>query len=114
MKEALKDTPMEKPGPIYSGLCRRFPLHRIKNKKQHSLSLAVLEKLSEYLHRTEGIQAKEKEQMLDYMNALGLIVEEYEDKKFSADLNKVCGTDILEFLMEQHDLKQSDLEEDVG
>lgn len=114
MKEALNDTPVENPGPIYSTLCRTFPLHRFKNKKQHSLALAVLTKLSEYLRKIGKVSSQEKDQILDYMNALGLIAEEYERKRFAADLNKVSGADILEFLMEQHSLKQTDLENELG
>lgn len=93
---------------------RVFPLYRVKNEKQHSLSLAVLTKLSEYLQKMGRISSQEKDQILDYMNALGLIVEEYEQKRFAADLNKISGADILEFLIKQHALKQIDLVSELG
>lgn len=114
VKEALQDQPVEKPGPLYSTLCKTFPLHRIKNKNRHSSALAILTKLSEYLQNFRKISSHGKKQILDYMDALGLLVEEYEKKVFVKNLYDISGRDVLEFLMEQHSLKQNDLVDELG
>lgn len=111
-KEALKNERIEKPGKLYSTLCDRFPLHTIKNKNHHAQALAVLLKLSEYIQKND--LSRDKKQILDYMDALGLLVEEYERKHYAADLKRISGVEILEFLMEQHSLKQSDLAKEFG
>jgi HTH-type transcriptional regulator/antitoxin HigA len=111
-EEALKNTPIEKPGELYTQLCEVFPLHIIRNKKHHQQALTVLLKLSEYLQQKN--LASDKKQILDYMDALGLLVEEYERKHYAADLKRITGAEILEFLMEQHSLKQTDLAKELG
>lgn len=113
-REVLKDVTVEKPGPVYETLIGTFPLQRIRNKRQHAAALAVLTKLAEYLRVCGRIPSSGKKEILDYMDALGLLVEEYEKKAFSANLDDVSGAETLEFLMEQHALKQSDLAKELG
>lgn len=108
----LKDTPIDKPGVLYVRLCEVFPLCVVRNKKQHQQALMVLLKLSEYLQQKKSFH--DKRQFLDYMDALGLLVEGYERKHYTAHLKKITGAEILEFLMEQHSLKQVDLAEELG
>lgn len=113
VKEALQDEPAEKPGDFYQELCRTFPLQRIKKKETHGRALKILTKLSELL-RKEEIRAEGKKQILSYMDALGLLVEDYERKTFAANMDDISGRDILEFLMEEHSLKQTDLTDELG
>ena len=112
--EALKGSPVEKPGRTYSSLCSVFPLQMIKSKRHHVLALNVLTKLSELLRNTKRISSQEKKQVLGYMDALGLLVEDYEEENFTANLETISGADILEFLMEQHSLRQVDLIDELG
>lgn len=111
--EALEDAAVEQPGDFYDGLCRIFPLQRIKNKENHARALNVLTKLSEFM-RDHEIRAKERKQILTYMDALGLLVEEYEKKAFAVNLDDISGAETLEFLMEEHSLKQGDLAKELG
>jgi HTH-type transcriptional regulator/antitoxin HigA len=111
--EALQDIAVEQPGDIYEELCRAFPLRRIKKKENHASALKILTKLSELMREAE-IGSKEKKQILVYMDALGLLAEEYEKKVFAVNLEDVSGAETLEFLMEQHSLKQSDLAKELG
>lgn len=112
-QEAFKGVSIEMPGKIYSVLCQMFPLQRIKTKKNHSMGLNVLTKLSELLHEVK-MQPTDKKQILNYMDALGLLVEEYEKRHFMVNLNTISGVEVLEFLMQQHLLKQSDLADELG
>lgn len=111
-EEALKNTPIEKPGRLYAQLCEVFPLRVMRNKKHHRQALTVLLKLSEYLQQ-KGPSC-DKKQILDYMDALGLLVEAYERKHYETNLERITGAEILAFLMEQHSLKQSDLAKELG
>lgn len=111
--EALQDVAVEQPGDFYEELCRVFPLQRIKKKENHLRALNILTKLSE-LMRDVKVGSKEKKQILIYMDALGLLVEEYEKKVFAVNLDDISGAETLEFLMEQHSLKQSDLANELG
>lgn len=113
VREALQGAAVEPPGGFYSELCRVFPLQRIKKRENHARALKILTKLSELMREGE-IGSKERRQILTYMDALGLLVEEYEKKAFAADLDDVSGAETLEFLMEQHSLKQSDLAKELG
>lgn len=113
-QDALRGSSVEKPGRIYSSMCAAFPLQRIKNKRHHALALNILTKLSQFLQSTGGIPSQEKKQVLDYMDALGLLVEDYEKETFAVNLKNISGADILEFLMEQHSLRQVDLAGELG
>lgn len=113
IQEAFKGISVESPGKLYAALCQVFPLQRIKTRRNHSFALNVLTRLSEVLRDTK-IRPSDKKQILNYMDALGLLVEEYEKKRFVVNLDDVAGVETLEFLMEQHSLKQSDLVKELG
>lgn len=114
LQETLRDSPCEKPGRIYLAMCAVFPLRRIKHKKHHALALNILIKLPEFLQNTPRISSQEKKQVLSYMDALGLLVEAYEKKAFNANFDGISGSEILQFLMQEHSLKQSDLANELG
>ena len=103
-----------KPGRLYLKLCEIFTLQKIKNKDHHSQALIVLTKLSALLQPTAKATSQNKKQILDYMEALGLLVEAYEKRTFKTRVEDISGSDVLEFLMEQHDLRQSDLAKELG
>lgn len=48
------------------------------------------------------------------MDALGLLVEQYEKRAFAANLDGIPGVEVLEFLMKEHSLKQGDLARELG
>lgn len=111
--EALKGFKIEDPGSVYESLCEAFPLQTLKGKNHHEAALKVLTKLSEYL-ASHKMESKNKKQILNYMDALGLLAEEYEKENFSREFEKISGPEVLEFLMEQHNLKQNDLVKELG
>lgn len=113
VKEALRGASVELPGVFYVELCRIFPLRRIKNKENHERALNVLTKLSEFM-RDQEIGSREKKQILTYMDALGLLAEEYEKRAFAVNLDGISGAETLEFLMEEHSLRQGDLTKELG
>jgi HTH-type transcriptional regulator/antitoxin HigA len=113
VKEALQDGPSESPGDFYAELCEVFPLQRIKKKETHARALKILTKLSELLN-AEKIEARGKKQILSYMDALAVLIEDYEKKAFAANLDDISGRDVLEYLMEEHSLRQSDLSKELG
>ncbi len=109
----LKKYKSESLGSTYEELCDTFPLQPIQNKSHHEAALRVLSILSESIFIQKPNQ-KIKKQILKYIEALGILVEEYEHENFSRDVEKISGSQVLEFLMEQHELKQSDLIKEVG
>ncbi|MBI3541271.1 MAG: transcriptional regulator [Deltaproteobacteria bacterium] len=113
VENAFHGAPIETLGEIYMALCQAFPLQRIKTKRNHSLALKALIKLSGFLKDIK-MQSKDKKQVLNYMDALGLLVEEYEKRHFTAQLDDISGEQVLEFLMEEHSLKQTDLAKILG
>jgi HTH-type transcriptional regulator / antitoxin HigA len=77
-----------------------FPV--IKNKKDYEIASALLEEL---VIQTRG---KEDHELYVYLYPLSLIVGAYEKEHYPMDASP---TEVLRFLMEQHNLKQSDLPE---
>ncbi|HEX5037922.1 MAG TPA: hypothetical protein VFX30_12255 [bacterium] len=75
--------------------------------------MKILAKLPELLNGGE-IRTAGKRQILSYMDALAVLVEDYEKKAFSSNLDGISGKDVLEYLMEEHSLKQSDLSKELG
>ena len=113
IKEAFQGHAVEKPGNFYTELCDTFPLQRIKKKETHTRALKLLTKLSELMRGGE-LEANQKRQILSYMDALGLLVEDYEKKNFATNLDDISGAEILKFLMEEHSLRQGDLAKELG
>lgn len=113
VKEALQGNTVGKPGDFYQELYRTFPLQRIKKREAHARALKILTKLSG-LVRGKEIDMHGKKQVLAYMDALGLLVADYEKKTFVSNLDDISGSEILEFLMEEHSLKQGDLSNELG
>jgi len=109
----LKGIQIEPPGSIYGALCNAFPLLKIRNSKQHQAAIQILTQLSEYL-TAQTRDRKFKNQVLQYLDTLGVLIEEYEKSNFSRESEKISGAEVLEFLMEQHNLKQSDLAKELG
>lgn len=100
-------------GEIYRFLCEAFPLLRLQHKKHHQAAQTFYNKLLDYLQKT-SISASYRKQILRYLDGLAYFISDYE-KDFLTSLGKSpTGEELLEHLMEEHGLKQSDLKEELG
>ena len=57
----------------------------------------------------DEIGANENHPMYEFLDTLGTILHAYEEKHYP--LPETSGADVLHYLMEEHDLRQSDLPE---
>ena len=55
-----------------------------------------------------------KKQIFKYIDTLGLLIADFEKKTFEQTNKDIPGADILEYLMEEHGLKQKDLAKELG
>jgi HTH-type transcriptional regulator / antitoxin HigA len=112
-KEIFSEGPVASPGEMFQALCESFPLQRISSKQGHRIAVSVAEKVSLFLKKKE-LSGDQSAQMLKYLDALGVLIEDYEGGNFLKGLKSVSGSQVLKFLMEQHDLRQKDLEKEIG
>lgn len=118
LKNALKETvfadqAIQSPGEVFQTLCESFPLQKISQQNQHRAALEVLEKTSLFLKRNK-LSKEQENQILNYLDSLGVLVENYEEEHILMELRDVPGHQVLKYLMEQHGLKQRDLEKELG
>jgi HTH-type transcriptional regulator/antitoxin HigA len=86
--------------PAYSALLVRFPPRVIRTEEQNESTIQALYELEE---RQDAWTAEEAE----LADLLTLLIEDYEEKHYQ--LPKSSPLAMLQFLMEQHGLKQKDL-----
>ncbi|QTA89046.1 helix-turn-helix domain-containing protein [Desulfonema magnum] len=79
-----------------------YPLKAIKNQEEYEAALISMEVVFD---KTEGPLA-------DYAETLSILIGHYEDTHFP--ITGASGTGVLEFLMEQNDLKAQDLADIFG
>lgn len=97
-------------GPAYQALCERLPLVEISSKEQHRNALRVIEHLIDFLNRDEA--APLADDVNQYLAVLGDLVAKFEQERFPS--KRVASNEILAQLMEAHNLKQTDLGEELG
>ena len=107
LKEDMKNS-HHKAAASYVKLVEIFTLQPITSKSQHEAALKVLEKLISYMNednpKDDGIET--------YFRTLTELVGDYERNQFkSAPVN---GTEMLAYLIELQDLKQTDLSKELG
>ncbi|MCB0091613.1 MAG: helix-turn-helix domain-containing protein [Caldilineaceae bacterium] len=66
----------------------------------------AVERLNELLDK---VGANESHPLYELLDTLGILIQAYEDTHFPMPM--VTGADALQYLMEEHDLKQADLSE---
>ncbi len=79
------------------------PLLTIRNEKEYN---AAVKRLNELL---DEIGTNEKHPLYSLLDTLGTLVHAYEEEHYP--IPDVSGVDVLRYLMEEHDLTQSDLPE---
>jgi HTH-type transcriptional regulator/antitoxin HigA len=104
---------VQSPGDLFKTLCEIFPLKPITRQDQHKIGLKVITDLSEYFSRIRAKLAQKKE-ILQYIDTLGLLIANYETKFLDKKSKEILGSEILEFLMEEHNLVHADLSQELG
>jgi len=79
-------------------------MHVPRNEAEYNEMLALAEKLMKALR-----SAKQKENLASLLRLVAKNIEEYESHRYAA--KHMAPIDVLEFLMEEHGLGQSDLPE---
>ncbi len=94
--------------PTYIKLIEIFPLQPIVSKRQHEAALTVAEKLISYSNnRTDADNGADL-----YLKTLSELVEDYERKNYKS--STLSGAEMLSYIMELKQLKQSDLSKELG
>lgn len=115
-KDVLEAVPgilnKKKGNKILSALESTFPVQVIKSKKQNELTLAVIEKLMNFVatHPNEAFCAEVR----TYLEGLSLMVANYEREAFPNVGKKVYGREMLKYLMELQGLTQTDIQRELG
>ena len=107
--EKLKEeVDSSKASDFYLQLVEIFPLQKLTSKSLHESALKIMEKLIDYTNSS----AKKDEGITAYIQTLSSLIEEYERERFqSVD---VPGSEMLEYLMDLRNLKQTDLSKELG
>lgn len=114
-KQIFKGIELKPVGALYLALVRAFPLTRIMDVKENEAALSVMERLMTFVNEHESdLPADARRQFSQYMICLGGLIEEFEHKTYAAWSKKMSGRETLAYLMELHNLKQSDLKEELG
>ena len=86
--------------PAYSALIAKFPPRIIRSEEQNESYISALYELEQ---QRDHWSPEEK----DLADLFTLLIEDFEEKHYT--LPKGDSTSIIEFLMDQHGLKQKDL-----
>ena len=87
----------------YLELVQKFPLTSIHNEEHLEQAFAVIDALAVIP------EAKLSTGQADYLGALAILVEDYEDKHHAIDTSHLTPLDMLKFLMDQNDMSPSDV-----
>ena len=79
------------------------PLLTIRNEREYS---AAVKRLNEVL---DEIGDNEKHSLYSFLDTLGTLIHAYEAEHYP--IPEVTGVEVLRYLMDEHDLTQSDLPE---
>ena len=91
--------------PIYAALLVKVPPRVIRSDEQNE---AYIDALYE-MEQRKGRKSKEERDLADLLT---LLIEDYEEKHYA--LPKASPLAVIEFLMDQHGLKQKDLVDVFG
>lgn len=93
-------------GAAWSVLDERVGLGVIRTEKQYKHMVALADQL------IDQIGSNERGPLAKLLEVVGTLIEQYEADNLSVQNSEPCQ--VLNFLMQQHDLKQSDLRTEVG
>lgn len=105
---ATTDPKLNKLIPAWKGLRDSVPFFGpIRNERDYTRMQALMDELLDLVGDDED------HPLADLLDVVGLLVAQYEDEH-TPGLSAASPTDVLKFLMEQHELKQSDLRKEIG
>ena len=87
----------------FDALAEVVPLHRIRSEAEYNQAIESLNMLLDNGGADEG------HRLADLVHILGELIEDYEEANLPPPAAR--GVDALRFLMDQHNLRQSDLPE---
>lgn len=87
----------------FDALAEVVPLHRIRSDAEYNQAIESLNLL------LDNGGADERHRLADLVHILGELIEDYEEASLPPPAAR--GVDALRFLMDQHNLRQSDLPE---
>jgi HTH-type transcriptional regulator/antitoxin HigA len=90
---------------------RSFEFHPIRNDREHADALQVLTEW-QIQHSELSDSDPEARELEEKIYVLGLIVSDFERHRFPIDTPS--QGELLRFFMEQHGLKQTDFENEIG
>lgn len=93
----------------YYNLADSFPIKTILNDQENKIALDISQRLLEFLNSSTEVPPKG---VVEYFKALTVMIHEYEKNRFKT--KKFNGKEMLAYLMEVHDLNQTDLKDEVG
>src|SRR4051794_34741423 len=102
-------------GEIYKFLFISFPLEEIKDNSHYKSALQAIEKIIDFVNsHDEDTDFKcLVSEIQSYLGTLSTLVEKYEKETFPMS-DKMSGREVLQYLMESHDLGQNDLADEIG
>lgn len=105
--------PLSEPaeGRLMQFLLRHFPPQAIRNSGMHKHYSEAVQILLEAVE-THEVPSENREEASKWVRLVAPLIADYENKTHS--LPQANPVEILQFLMEQHNLKQSDLASDLG
>ena len=105
--EVVKSVKVSK---TYADLCAHFPLTPVQSDTQMRQSNKMIDHLVNFLNdETDTTEAAE---VSKYLTVLSELVSTYESKRFKFEKSE--SRDMLAYLMEANQLKQSDLQDEIG
>ena len=98
-------------GDIYNELISEFPLNAIADSNTHAAAKELFLMLLRY-KKAHSDEKDKIDQINAYMGSLKILIQAYENEKFK--FKPVSAAEVLKDLMIRHDLKQKDLENEIG
>ena len=103
------DSQLNKLIPAWKGLRTSVPFFGpIRNERDYTRMHALMEQLLDLVGDDED------HPLADLLDVIGVLVAQYEDENTPALLASSKPLEVLNFLMEQHGLTQSDLRREIG
>lgn len=110
LKQIFEEVKSVRVSKTYADLCSHFPLTPVQSGAQMKKANQMIDRLVDYLNNEPN--AAEAAEVSKYLTVLSDLVGAYEAKRFKFEKSE--PRDVLAYLMEAHQLKQSDLEKEVG